>query len=99
VFPAALAGTDPQGATALLPAFQVALFAALCAAIFVTPQWRLCAVGFGVLALSLVAGLALLEMLQTQTSLVPHVREIRAWALAVPVLLVVAMVKYDGSRR
>lgn len=98
-FPGAVPGGDPQGAMALLPPFQLALYGALCVGLFVGSQWRLCAAGLAVLCVSQVAGLALLDLLQQHAGIALHVRELRAWALAAPLLLVIAMVNYDRPRR
>jgi exosortase/archaeosortase family protein len=99
VFPSAVSTGDPQGVIALLPAFQLALYGALCVGLFAWPQWRMCAAGLGVLALLMVAEFVVLDLLQRQVGFVPHVRDLRAWALGGPVLLVIALVKYERATR
>lgn len=89
---------DPQGAVRFLPAFQVGLYAALCVAGFVMFNWRLAAAGLAALGVSQVVVLAVLHLLARQ-AMTPHVREVRAWALAGPLLIVAAMVSYERSRR
>ena len=90
---------DPQGAIALLPAFQVGLYVALAIAAFVVFEWRRLLTGLALLGLSQVAVFAALHVLVRQGGLVPHVRDVRAWALAGPLLVVVAMVTYARPRR
>jgi exosortase/archaeosortase family protein len=90
---------DPQGAIAFLPAFQIGLYAALCAAVFEPARWRLVGAGFALVALSQGATLALLHALVSHTLLVPQVRDVRAWALAGPIAVVMVLVAYDRPRR
>lgn len=101
-FPFLASDGDAQGALVLLPAFQLALYAALCVGVFRLlrgSQWRLCATGLAVLCVSQLAGFALLDALQRYAQIAPHVRELRAWALGAPLLLVFAMVQYDRPPR
>jgi exosortase/archaeosortase family protein len=90
---------DPQGALALLPAFQVGLYVALCVAAFVALGWRPFVAGLALLGLSQIAVFAALQFVARHDSLTPQVRDVRAWALVGPLLLVAAMVALDGSRR
>jgi exosortase/archaeosortase family protein len=90
---------DPQGATIFLPAFQVGLYAALCVAVFARRDWRMIAIGLALVGLSQGAGFAILQFVLRHTTLVPHVRDVRAWAVAAPVLVVAALVGYDRSGR
>lgn len=89
---------DPQGALAFLPPFQVGLYVALALALFTAARWLPLVTGLGVLALSQVACFVVLR-LAADAGLGPHVREVRAWAVAGPLLLVAAMVTHDRARR
>lgn len=89
---------DPQGAIALLPAFQTGLYVALAVAASVTLGPRLFVTGFALLAASQVLVFAALDLLLTNAAFTPHVRDVRAWSLAGP-LLVLAMLMYDRPRR
>jgi exosortase/archaeosortase family protein len=90
---------DPQGAIALLPAFQIGLYVALSLAAFVILRLRPFVTGLAVLALSQIAVFAALHYVVRFASFTPHVRDVRAWALAAPLLVVVAMVTYERPRR
>jgi hypothetical protein len=94
--PAAFRLDDPQGAIALLPAFQCALYVAVWIAAFTTAGWWRFLAGFGVLALSQTAALLLLQALHAHAGLTAHVREIRGWAVAGPLLILAAVV--NGAR-
>jgi exosortase/archaeosortase family protein len=83
---------DPQGAIAWLPAFQVALYLALWVAAFVAVGWKRFLAGFAALGLTQVAGLLVLHALVTRTGLTAHVRDVRGWAVAGPVLIFAAVV-------
>jgi exosortase/archaeosortase family protein len=83
---------DPQGAIALLPAFQIALYLALWAAAFVAAGWRRFLGGFAILGLTQTAGLLALHALAAHSGLTAHVRDVRGWAVAGPVLIFAAMV-------
>jgi hypothetical protein len=83
---------DPQGAIGFLPAFQVGLYAGLCVAIGVAAGWRPVAGGI-VLIVSQVALLGVLPVVQL-AGMGPHVRDVRGWAVAAPLLLVAMMVRY-----
>lgn len=90
---------DPQGALALLPAFQAGLYLGLCAVVFVHTQWRHVAAGMAGLLLAQVATFAALDALAIHGAFTPHVRDVRAWAVVAPLLLVVALVSYARPRR
>ena len=51
------------------------------------------------IGLSQAAVFAALHFLMRHGGLVPHVRDVRAWALAAPLLVVVATVTYARPRR
>jgi exosortase/archaeosortase family protein len=90
---------DPQGALALLPAFQVGLYLALWVAAFVAVGWRRFVSGLAVLALTQAAGLLALHALASHSGLTAHVRDVRAWAIAGPVLIFAAVVDVARARR
>jgi hypothetical protein len=89
---------DPQGAVALLPPFQAGLYVALFVAAFADFKWRPFVIGLALLGLSQIAALAVLHLAASHAALTPHVRDVRAWALAIPLLLVAAMATYDRPR-
>ncbi len=89
---------DPQGALALLPAFQAGLYLGLCAAAFVTIPWRPVAAGFAALLLLQAATFAALDALARHLVFAPQVRDVRAWAVVAPLLLVLALVLYKQWR-
>jgi hypothetical protein len=90
---------DPQGAIALLPAFQVGLYLALWVATFVAVGWRPFLGGLAVLGLTQTAGLLALQALASHAGLIAHVRDVRGWAVAGPVLIFAAVVNLGRARR
>lgn len=93
-----VAGTpldDPQGAVALLPAFQMGLYLALWVAAFLTVGWRRCLIGLALLEIVQMATLIALRVVATYSGLTPHVRDVRAWAVVGPLLVVAATVNFD----
>ena len=90
---------DPQGAIALLPAFQVGLYLALWVAAFVAVAWRRVLAGLAVLGLTQTAGLLALHALATHSDLTAHVRDVRGWAVAGPVLIFATVVNVARARR
>jgi exosortase/archaeosortase family protein len=89
---------DPQGAIAWLPAFQVALYLALWVAAFVAVGWKRFLAGFVALGLTQVAGLLALHALASYSGLTAHVRDVRGWAVAGPVLIFAAVVSTARPR-
>lgn len=98
-YPAGAPLDDPQGAIALLPAFQIGLYLALWVAAFVAVGWKRFFAGFGVLALTQTAGLLALHALASHSGLTAHVRDVRGWAVAGPLLIVAAVVNVARPRR
>ena len=94
------AGTlpDPQGALAMLPAFQVGLYAALWVAAFVAVGWTRIAAGLAALGVTQAAGLLALSAL-AQSGITAHVRDVRGWAVAVPLLVFTLVVTRAATRR
>jgi len=90
---------DPQGAIAFLPAFQVGLYLALSVAAFAAFGWGRFLAGLAVLGLTQTAGLLALHALAGHAGLMPHVRDVRGWAVAGPVLIFVAVVNVARARR
>jgi exosortase/archaeosortase family protein len=90
---------DPQGAIAFLPAFQVGLYLALSVAAFAAFGWGRFLAGLAVLGLTQTAGLLALHALAGHAGLMPHVRDVRGWAVAGPVLIFVAVVNVARTRR
>ena len=79
---------DEQGAVAILPAFQIGLFAALWVAVAGGAAWCRAALGFGVLVASQAVLAVQVGELAHHYGFDPHVGLIRAWAIALPVALV-----------
>ena len=98
-YPAGLPSDDPQGAIALLPAFQIGLYLALWVAAFVAVGWRRFVAGLVVLELTQTAGLLALHTLASHPGLAAHVRDVRGWAVAGPLLIVAVVVNLARPRR
>lgn len=79
---------DAQGALAILPAFQLGLFAALWLALGAARAWRRALAGIGLLALLQAVLLLPLGELAVHFGLDPHVGLIRTWAIAAPLGMV-----------
>jgi exosortase/archaeosortase family protein len=90
---------DPQGAIAFLPAFQVGLYLALWVAAFIAVAWKRFLAGLALLGLTQTAALLAVHALATQFDLAAHVRDVRAWAVAGPVLIFVAVVNVARAHR
>jgi hypothetical protein len=102
-YPAGARLDDPQGAFALLPAFQVGLYLAMWVAAFhqgllVAAGWKRFLTGFVLLQLTQTAGLLALHALASHAGLTAHVRDVRGWAVAGPVLIFAAVVNVARSR-
>ena len=89
---------DPQGALALLPAFQVGLYLAVAVAAFGALSWPRLLAGVGVLAASQVALFTTLLYAFTETGFTLHVRDARAWALVAPLLVCILMERWPFLR-
>ena len=94
---------DPQGAIALLPAFQVGLYLAMWVAAFhygllTAVGWKRFLTGLVLLALTQTAGLLALHALAGHSGLTAHVRDVRGWAVAGPVVIFAAVVNVARSR-
>ena len=98
-YPAETPLADPQGAIALLPAFQVGLYLALWVAAFIAVGWTRFLAGLALLGLTQTAGLVMLQILATHSGLTAHVRDVRGWAIAGPVLIFVAVVNLARAPR
>ena len=88
---------DPQGALAVLPAFQAGLYLAIGVAALVVDRWKRFLAGLAVLPITQMGGLLALQALAA-AGLTLSVRDIRAWAVAGPVLIFAAMVTYARPR-
>lgn len=97
-YPAGAPLQDPQGAIALLPAFQVGLYLALWVAAFAAVGWGRFLAGLAVLGLTQTAGLLALHALVSHAGLTAHVRDIRGWAVAGPLLIFAAAVNGGRAR-
>ena len=82
---------DAQGALALLPAYQAGLLLALGMTAFA--GWRRLLPAFGVLLASQVVFLVVLGELADHAGLVAHALLLRAWAVGVPVVLTLVMLR------
>jgi hypothetical protein len=90
---------DPQGALALLPGFQVGLFVALWIAAFIAAGWQRFLAGLAMLAVTQVAALAALLIVATHFDVAAPVRDVRAWAIAGPLLIVAMVINLGRARR
>jgi exosortase/archaeosortase family protein len=90
---------DPQGALAFLPSFQVGLYLALSVAALAVARWRGFLIGLAALGVTQAVGLAVLHALTTYPDLALHVRDVRAWAVAGPVLIFAMVVHVAPARR
>ena len=82
---------DDQGALAVLPVFQASLLLALGWAVGV--DRRRLAWSFGALFASQVVLLVVVGEVAARADLLPHALFVRAWAIAVPVVLTLAMIR------
>jgi exosortase/archaeosortase family protein len=90
---------DPQGAIAVLPAFQVALFLALWVAACLALGWRRFVAGLALLEMTQAAALLLLHAAASHPGLTAHVRDIRGWAVVGPLLIVAVVANVAAPRR
>ena len=88
---------DEQGAAAVMPAFQVGLFAALWAAVAGRAAWRRALLGAGILAASQAVLALLVGELARHGGFDPHVALIRAWTVVVPAALVWVLARPEGA--
>ncbi len=88
---------DEQGAAAVLPAFQVGLFAALWAAVAGRTEWRRALLGLGILAAAQVVLALPVGELAFHVGFNPHVSLIRAWTVVVPLVLVWFLARPEGA--
>jgi hypothetical protein len=72
---------------------------ALWVAAFVAVGWRRFLTGLALLELIQMATLVALHVLASHSGLTPHVRDVRAWAVVGPLLVVVAVVNFDRLLR
>jgi len=89
---------DPQGAIAFLPAFQVGLYLALWIAAFAGFGWSRFLAGLALLGFTQTTGLIALH-LASDAGLTAHVRDVRGWAIAGPLLIVAAVVNSARPHR
>lgn len=96
---AAAAVDDPQGALMFLPAFQFGLFLALWIAAFVPSGWTRFLCGASLLATIQIAVAGGVQLLAVHAGVALLVRDIRAWALLGPALIIVTVVNVAPPRR
>ena len=89
---AAAAFDDSQGALTFLPAFQFGLFLALWVAAFVPSGWARFLCGASLLAAIQIAVAGGVQLLASHAGIAPLVRDVRAWALLGPALVIAAVV-------
>jgi len=90
---------DPQGALMFLPAFQFGLFLALWTAAFVPSGWTRFLCGASLLAAIQIAVAGGVQLLAVHAGIAPLVRDIRAWALLGPALIIATVVNVASPRR
>jgi exosortase/archaeosortase family protein len=90
---------DPQGAMMFLPAFQFGLFLALWVAAFVPSGWTRFLCGASLLVAIQIAVSGGVQLLFVHAGVAPLVRDIRAWALLGPALIIAMVVNVAPSRR
>jgi exosortase/archaeosortase family protein len=96
---AATAYDDSQGALMFLPAFQFGLFLALWVAAFVRHGWTRFLCGASLLAAMQIAVAGGVQLLAVHAGITPLVRDIRAWALLGPALIIASVVNVAAPRR
>ena len=90
---------DAQGAMASLPSFQAGLFLALSIATMNTLAWPMLVRGFGILLLVQAAAFAIFLAASRYSEWVPHIRDVRAWAIAAPLaIVVIGLIAHDRAR-
>jgi len=97
--PAGTVFDDPQGALMFLPAFQFGLFLALWVAAFISSGWARFVCGASLLTAVQIAVGAGVEWLFVHAGVAPLVRDIRAWALIGPALVIAGVVYAAPPRR
>jgi hypothetical protein len=97
--PAGTVFDDPQGALMFLPAFQFGLFLALWVAAFVPSGWTRFFCGASLLAAIQIAVAGGVQLLEAHAGIAPMVRDVRAWALVGPALIIAAVVNGAPPRR
>jgi exosortase/archaeosortase family protein len=90
---------DTQGALTFLPAFQIGLFLALWVAGFLSSGWRRLLCGAALLAVVQIAAGDGVQLLFVHAGVAPLIRDIRAWALVGPALVIAMVVNIAPSRR
>jgi len=95
----ATAVDDAQGALAFLPAFQFGLFLALWVAAFLPSGWTRFLCGASLLAATQIAVAAGVQLLAVHAGIAPLVRDVRAWALVGPALVIAAVVSVRPPRQ
>lgn len=91
MYPSGMPLHDPQGAIALLPAFQIGLYLAIWIAGFMTVAWPRVLAGIAMLGLMQTAGLLALHSLEAHAGLTVSVPGIRGWAIVAPALILMAV--------
>jgi exosortase/archaeosortase family protein len=99
IYPAVAPVVDPQGAIAFLPAFQVGLFLALWVAAYAAVEWQRFVAGLVVLGLTQTALVLALHALAGHAGLTARVSDIRAWAVAGPLLIAAMVTNVARTRR
>jgi len=87
---------DAQGAMASLPSFQTGLYVALSIATMTVFDWRALITGLGRLVAVQAAAFGVLVAVSRHSDLTPHIRDVRAWAIAAPLaIIVIGLVAHD----
>jgi hypothetical protein len=90
---------DAQGAMASLPPFQAGFYVALSIAMMTVLTWRAFAGGLALLVVVQVAAFTALHALSRASELTPHIRDVRAWAIALPLAIAAIGVRLDERPR
>jgi exosortase/archaeosortase family protein len=90
---------DAQGAMASLPSFQFGLYVALSVATMAVIAWRRFATGIAVLVLAQIAAFGVFHALLHFSDFTPHIRDVRAWAVAAPLAIVILGLRADDQPR
>jgi hypothetical protein len=90
---------DSQGAISSFPAFQIGLYLAVWVAAFRRAGWTRFFGGFALLMTSQVVALFVFHALADHAGLLIHVRDVRLWAIAGPLLALAAVVSRGRALR